>query len=158
MNIIYHCFGGAHSSVTAAALHLGLLPRDRRPTLEELMAIPYFDNTDNSHFGSIRFMGLDEYKNAVYVLGKKSLGDRYTNILHGTAEILGVRHQVLAVNTMPHVNWVMKIGGFISRRAGMVILGRPLVGIGTQKAYSALVNLVEITRLQVLDSRQVSRP
>lgn len=155
MNIIYHCFGGAHSSVTAAALHLGLLARDRLPTVEELMAIPYFDNTDNSDFGSIRFMGVDEYKNVVYVLGKKSLGDRYTNILHGTAEILGVSHQVLAVNTMPHVNWTMKIGGFISRRIGMVLLGRPLVGIGTKKAFFALVNLVEITRLQTMDRRQV---
>lgn len=155
MNIIYHCFGGAHSSVTAAALHLGLLPKDRLPTLQELMAIPYFDNTDNSNFGSIRFMGLDEYKNAIYVLGKKSLGDRYTNIIHGIAEIMGVRHQVLAVNTMPHVNWVMKIGGFISRRVGMVFIGRPLVGLGTRKVYWALVNLVEITRLQALDRRQV---
>ncbi len=155
MNIIYHCFGGAHSSVTAAALHLGLLPKDRLPTLQELMAIPYFDNTDNSNFGSIRFMGLDEYKNAIYVLGKKSLGDRYINIIHGIAEIMGVRHQVLAVNTMPHVNWVMKIGGFISRRVGMVFIGRPLVGLGTRKAYWALVNLVEITRLQALDRRQV---
>ncbi|HQA07716.1 MAG TPA: DUF3189 family protein [Syntrophomonadaceae bacterium] len=156
MNIIYHCFGGAHSSVTAAALHLGLLAKDRLPTVEELMAIPYFDNTDNNDFGSIRFMGLDEYKNAVYVLGKKSLGDRYTNIIHGTAEILGVRHQVLAVNTMPNVNWIMKIGGYISRRIGMVLVGRPLVGIGTRKAFFALVNLVEITRLQAMDCRQVN--
>ncbi len=155
MKIIYHCFGGSHSSVTAAALHLGLLPRDRRPTLEELMAIPYFDNTDKSNFGSIRFMGLDEYENIIYILGKKSLGDRYSNILYGTAEILGVRDQILAVNTMPNVNWMMKLGGFISRQIGIVMLGRPLVGIGTQQAFSALANLVDITRLQCLDRRQV---
>ncbi len=155
MNIIYHCFGGSHSSVTAAALHLGLLPRDRRPTLEELMAIPYFDNTDNSNFGSIRFMGVDEYENVVYILGKKSLGNRYSNVLHGTAETLGVGDQILAVNTMPNVNWFMKIGGFISRRIGIVILGRPLVGIGTQQAYFALASLVDATRLQCMDRRQV---
>lgn len=155
MKIIYHCFGGSHSSVTAAALHLGLLPRDRRPTLEELMAIPYFDNTEKSNFGSIRFMGLDEYENIIYILGKKSLGDRYSNILYGTAEILGVRDQILAVNTMPNVNWMMKLGGFISRQIGIVMLGRPLVGIGTQQAFSALANLVDITRLQCLDRRQV---
>lgn len=157
MKIIYHCFGGSHSSVTAAALHLGLLSSDRPPTLEELLAIPYFDNTDKSNFGSIRFMGVDEYENVIYILGKKSLGDRYSNVLYGTAEILGVRDQILVVNTMPNVNWMMKFGGFISRRIGIVILGRPLVGIGTQQAFSALANIVDITRLQCLDRRQVRK-
>ncbi|HPZ72110.1 MAG TPA: DUF3189 family protein, partial [Peptococcaceae bacterium] len=32
MKIIYNCYGGAHSSVTAAALHLGLLPEARPAT------------------------------------------------------------------------------------------------------------------------------
>jgi hypothetical protein len=31
MKIIYHCYGGTHSSVIAAAIHLGLLPEDRVP-------------------------------------------------------------------------------------------------------------------------------
>ncbi|HBC94637.1 MAG TPA: hypothetical protein DCZ10_17500, partial [Pelotomaculum sp.] len=26
MKVIYHCHGGTHSSVTAAAIHLGMLP------------------------------------------------------------------------------------------------------------------------------------
>ena len=43
MKIIYHCYGGSHSSVIAAALHLGLLAKDRIPNETELMAIPYFD-------------------------------------------------------------------------------------------------------------------
>lgn len=155
MNIIYHCFGGSHSSVTAAALHLGLIRKDRPPTLQELMAIPYFDKTDNGDFGSIRFMGVDEYQNSVYVLGKKSLGDRYSNILHGAAEVLGARDQVLAVNTMNSVNWAMKIGGFMSRRVGIISVGRPIVGAGTREAFLALVNLVEITRLQTMDQSKV---
>ena len=45
MKIIYHCFGGSHSSVSAAALHLGLLDRQRTPTEEELVRIPYYDKT-----------------------------------------------------------------------------------------------------------------
>lgn len=154
MKIIYHCFGGSHSSVTAAALHLGLIPKDHPPTLDDLMAIPYFDKTDNSDFGSIRFMGVDEYHNEVYVLGKKSLGNRYSNILHGVADILGVRDQVLAVNTMDSVNWTMKIGGFMSRRAGIVSLGRPLVGAGTREAFMALVGLVEVTRMKTMGRDQ----
>lgn len=153
MIVIYHCFGGSHSSVTAAALHLGLIGKDHPPTMNELMALPYFDKTEDEDFGSIRFMGVDEYGNGVYVLGKKSLGNRYSNILHGIADIMGVADQVLAVNTMTSVNWVMKIGGFISRRAGIVSVGRPIVGVGTREAFLALVNLVEITRLKTMENR-----
>jgi len=154
MKVIYHCFGGSHSSVTAAALHIGLIGKNRPPTMEELMALPYFDKTNNEDFGSIRFMGCDEYGNEVYVLGKKSLGDRYSNVLMGIAEILGAKDQVIAVNCMNRVNWAMKLGGFTSRRIGMVSLGRPVLSVGTRNAFFNLVNLVEITRLKILNKIQ----
>ncbi|MDD3889361.1 MAG: DUF3189 family protein [Syntrophomonadaceae bacterium] len=150
MIIIYHCFGGSHSSVTAAALHLGLVEKHRIPTIKEMMALPYFDKTTNSDFGSIRFMGVDEYGNEVYVLGKKSLGDRFSNILTGVAELLEVGDKVMPVNCMSRVNWGMKLGGFASRRLGLVSLGRPVLGRGTRKAFLNLVNLVEITRLKAM--------
>lgn len=150
MIIIYHCFGGSHSSVTAAALHLGLIDRHRPPSDEELMSLPYFDKTTNNDFGSIRFMGVDEYGNQVYVMGKKSLGDRFTNMLMGIADILGKSNQVMAINTMDRVNISMKLGGFTSRRIGLPALGRPVVTRGTRSAFFQLVNLVEITRLKVM--------
>lgn len=151
MIIIYHCFGGSHSSVTAAAIHLGLLSSEKLPTEDELMAIPYFDQTTADDFGSIRFIGFDEYNNAVYVLGKKSQSDRFSNVLLGIAELLGKKEEVVAVNTMGRVNLSMKLGGFTSRRIGIAILGRPVVVQGTIKAFWDLVNLVEMTRLKILN-------
>lgn len=151
MIIIYHCFGGSHSSVTAAAIHLGLIGTERLPTKEELMAIPYYDNTTDKDFGSIRFLGYDEYNNAVYVLGKKSQSDRFSNLLLGIAEILGKKDELIAVNTMGRVNWGMKLGGFTSRRIGLAAVGRPVLLKGTVNAFWDLVNLVEITRLKFLD-------
>lgn len=156
MKIIYHCYGGSHSSVIASALHLGLLSRERLPTMEEMMALPYFDKTTASDFGSIRFMGIDEFHNEVYVLGKKSFSPRYTRILTGVAEILGAGEQVLTVDCMDRVNWAMKLGGFTSRRAGIVSLGRPVLGKGTREAFFKLVNLAEITRLKSMRKEQVS--
>ncbi|PKM77039.1 MAG: hypothetical protein CVU90_09270 [Firmicutes bacterium HGW-Firmicutes-15] len=150
MKIIYHCFGGAHSSVTAAALHLGMLNKTRPPTKEQLMEIPYYDKTSDVDFGSIRYMGTDEFGHEVYVLGKKSMGNRYSAILMGVAEIVGKQDQLIVVNCMDRVNWSMKIGGFTSRRMRLVLLGRPVVTWGTQKAFSQLVNLVEITRLKAM--------
>lgn len=150
MKIIYHCYGGSHSSVMAAALHLGLLAKDRIPNETDLMDIPYFDKTTNADFGSIRFMGKDEYNNEVYVLGKKNMGDRYSNLLRGIAQILGEEDQLLAINCMNRVNMFMKLGGFSSRKMGLVSLGRPVVVQGSRKAFLELVNLVEITRLRVM--------
>lgn len=146
MKIIYHCFGGSHSSVTAAAIHLGLLDENKLPTQSELMKIPYYDKTNNSDFGSIRFMGRDKNGDDIYVLGKKSFGERYSRILVGVARILGVEKELMVINCMPGVNWVMKIGGFTSRRLQLVLIGRPLVTQGTKWAYKYLVNLVAQTR------------
>jgi hypothetical protein len=155
MKIIYHCFGGSHSSVTAAAIHLGLIEKHRPPTNDELMSLPYYDKTTDNDFGSIRFMGVDEYGNQVYVLGKKSLGERFTNILNGVAQILEKNNQVIVVNTMNRVNLSMKLGGFTSRRMGLPLLGRPVVTRGTRNAFFDLVNLVEITRLKAIRKVQV---
>ncbi|MDD4627268.1 MAG: DUF3189 family protein [Syntrophomonas sp.] len=155
MKIIYHCFGGSHSSVLAAALHLDLIDKKKIPGISEMMSIPYFDKTTKADFGSIRLMGVDEYHNEIYVLGKKNLGSRYGKILMGIAEILGVKEDLLTVDCMSRVNWSMKIGGFTSRRMGWSRLGRPVLGKGTEAAFLDLVNLVEITRIKAMKRVQV---
>lgn len=154
MKIIYHCFGGSHSSVTAAALHLGLLNKGKLPSPQELLALPYYDKTNDNDFGSIRYMGTDDLGNEVFVMGKKSLGNRFSAILMGVAEILGQKEQLVVVNCIDHVNWGMKIGGFTSRRLKLATLGRPVLNWGTKKAFVQLVNLVEITRLRALRAKQ----
>ncbi len=142
MKIIYHCYGGSHSSVTAAGIHLGLLPENRLPTMEELMNLRYFDKTEDSDFGLIRLMGVDDGGNEVYVLGKKSMGEKFNRTLQGMARIIGVDSDLVVINTMPCVNWLMMAGGYLSRRMGILSIGRPLVVYGTKKAYSHLVNVV----------------
>ncbi|NLW07900.1 MAG: DUF3189 family protein [Clostridia bacterium] len=143
MIIIYHCFGGTHSSVTAAAIHLGLLPRDRLPTAAEFRALPYFDARRKGEEGEIRFMGRDSAGNNIYTVGKKNLGTRFEALFYDLAVALGVPQQeILLLNTSPLVNHAMKLGGFISRRLGLVSVGRPLVVWGTRRAYFNLVRFV----------------
>lgn len=150
MKVIYHCFGGSHSSVLAAALHLGLIDKNALPGIDDLLNLPVFDKTTDRDFGVIRKAGIDEYGNEIYILGKKNLGDRYTKILEGIADILGVKEDLLAVNVMTRVNWLMKIGGYLSRRMGLVKLGRFFLLHGTRKSFFEIVNLVEITRNKVI--------
>jgi hypothetical protein len=152
MIIIYHCFGGSHSSVTAAALHLKLLHRNRIPSNDELMKLPYYDKTTDADFGTLRYMGTDEFGNDVYVLGKKSLENRYANLLQGIARIVGAEDQILMVDCMARVNWSMKLGGFTSRRLRLVRIGRPVVTWGTRKEFSHLINLVETVRFKAMNT------
>ncbi|MGI6285641.1 DUF3189 family protein [Neomoorella humiferrea] len=139
MMVIYHCFGGSHSSVTAAAIHLGLLSRHRLPTAAELLALPYFDGRSRGEEGDLKYMGTDAYGNKVYAVGKKNLGARFETFLYNLAAVIGIpRRNILLLNTSPLVNMSMRIGGFISRRMGLTFLGRPLVVWGTRRAFPRL--------------------
>ena len=150
MKIIYHCFGGSHSSVTAAAIHLGLLPTNRLPSFRELMALPHFDKTPGEVYGVIRFKGRTAEGDEVYTLGKKNLGSRLDQVFMGLAELLGVKDQVVVVNTMHHVNVLMMAGGFLSRRLGLVSLGRPILVWGTRLAFPQLVQAVETVKNEMM--------
>lgn len=150
MKIIFNCFGGAHSSVTAAALHLGLLPETRLPEPEELLNLPYYDAQVGKDHGRIRFMGFDRWGNEVYIVGKKNLGIFYEKIMHSLITLNGgTQEKFIFVNTMPYVNIWMMLGGFLSRRLGMRVPGRQIVIYGTRKSYFKFLHLVNL--LQVKD-------
>jgi hypothetical protein len=113
-----------------------------------LIHLPYFDKTQDSDFGRIHYMGTDESGHDIYILGKKGMGERCSAMLMGVAGLLGVEHEVMAVNCMSRVNLLMAMGGFISRRLGWTAIGRPLLLLGTRGAFGSICNLVEITRLK----------
>lgn len=150
MKIIYHCFGGSHSSVTTAAIHLGLLEKNRIPTGENLMRIPFFDRQTSEDHGIFRFMGLDEGKNEVYIIGRRNFKN-FEPLLRGLIELMGIRQEeIILINTMPHVTWTMMLGGFLSRKLGWIKLGRPIVIHGTKRAYSNFHNLVDRVKVMIL--------
>ncbi len=150
MKIIYHCFGGSHSSVTAAAIHLGLLPTSKIPLAHDFMALPYFDKTSGKVYGKISYMGQTAEGDEVYILGKKNLGNRMNRIFFGLAELLEMEDQIIVVNTMPYVNIFMMVGGFLSRRLGLIFPGRPILIWGTRLAFLNLVGLVKNIKLKLI--------
>jgi len=143
MKIIYHCYGGAHSSVTAASIHLGLLPADCLPDRETFWRIPLYDRQEADEHGHIFFMGVDEAGNGVYLAARRSRPEVLENIFRGLAEIFNIPPEdYLLVNVMHKVNLTMKLGGYLSRRWGFIKLGRPIVTAGTRAAYFNVVELV----------------
>lgn len=144
MKIIYHCWGGSHSSVVCAAIHLGSLPRDRVPSAAELRSVPQFDNQTRRDHGRIIRMGRDEAGNDVYFLGRRSNGPVIDRILPGMAGALGLpAGEIVTLNTMPYVNVLMVIGGTMSRALGIIWPGRAIVTYGTRVAHRQLCHAVD---------------
>lgn len=147
MKIVYSCYGGAHSSQAAAAIHLGQLPVDRVPEARELLAVDRFDRVGDDQHGIVQFAGVDDEGNEVYILGRGPGFKVVERAFRSGFRVGGGDpDQLLFVNALVTVNLLMRVGGFLSRRLGWVFLGRPLVVYGTRRAYPDLVRLVENTR------------
>lgn len=143
MKIIYHCYGGAHSSVTAASIHLGLLPADHIPGLRAFWEIPDYDRQRNNEHGCIFFLGRDEADHEIYFSASRGKAPAFERICRELAAMMGIPPEAyLIVDVLHNVNWTMKLGGYLSRRCGLTKIGRPLVTLGTQAAYFHVVDLV----------------
>lgn len=143
MKIIYHCYGGTHSSVTAASIHLGILPEGRTPTSEELLQLPLFDKQEADDHGRITFMGVDKIGNEIYVVGRRSHPEILVNIINGLADAFNIpRDSYHLINVLKHVNVSMKIGGTLSRQLRLISVGRPVVTWGTRRIYQKLRKVV----------------
>lgn len=147
--IIYHCYGGAHSSVTAAAIHLGQLKTDSIPSEKELMSMALFDRQTKEGHGQLHFFGFDDAENQVYSVGCRNIGATLEKIVQNVSDLLELSDELYFVDTLHCVNVKMRVGGYLSRRWGVIKYGRPLVLQGTQDAYPKLVELVKQVRKDV---------
>jgi hypothetical protein len=146
--IIYHCYGGAHSSVTAAAIHLGQLNRTP-PSAQELMSLTLFDRQTKEGHGQLHFFGFDARGNQIYSVGARNVGATLEKILKNLASLLNLEDDLIFVDTLHCVNIKMRVGGYLSRRLGLISLGRPLVLQGTRDAYPSLLQLVNKVKNEV---------
>lgn len=144
--IIYHCYGGSHSSVVAAAVHVGLLAREKKPSRQELQGLPYFDAQKAADHGYLQLLGKSENGSPVYSVGFETAS---LPVIKAAKNLfaLGKAHgdSITYVETRPVINRWMVLGGVISRLLGLTFLGRPLVTWGTQRAYKSIVSLVHRT-------------
>ena len=143
MKIIYHCYGGTHSSVLCAALHLGIITEQRLPSMENLINLPYFDKIPSTQVGNIFHMGRDEQGNNIYILGCRNCGPLVENTTREVQRIMGInRNEVILIDSKPALNYLIKIGGFLSRRIGLSAMGRFFLYRGIRLAYPNFINLV----------------
>lgn len=147
MRVFYYCYGSAHSSVTAANIHLGILPADRRPSVREIMHQPLFDKAEHHELGHPHYMGADEWGNQLYVIGlaggKTVMSRALTDFLaaFGIDPTTTLFHDALQSAGVP-----LRIGGLASRRLGLVSVGRPLAAWGVWLKYQMFADQVQLVR------------
>ncbi|MBM7556013.1 DUF3189 family protein [Halanaerobacter jeridensis] len=143
MKIIYYCYGGTHSSVLAAAIHTGQLVSKGVPSKKQINDLALYDKISKKELGRPFFYGADEFGNLVYVLGLGSKRELIKEFLLDYLKLFNIKtEEIILVAALPYVSSFTKIGGFLSRRLGLVSLGRPIVTYTLQKLYPEYDNLV----------------
>lgn len=147
MHIIYHCVGGAHSSVVASAIHLNRLPENKIPTVDDILNISYFDTMTIKDRGKIILRGTDERGHSIYTMSRQFVPHLVVPVIKDAWQLLnGSLDNVMLISTLSTVNFPMRLGGFTSRRMNWVAFGRPIVARGVLKAYPNLVKIVQETK------------
>ena len=147
MKVFYHCFGSAHTSVVAAAIHTGRLSARRVPPVRDLMALPLFDRVSSRQIGRAFAVGRGPLGEEVYVIGFGPGKDVIRKAVSSLLDLKGVRNdEYLLVDALSQADWLVKVGGTLSRRFGLVRLGRPLAARGIRRIYPGLTDLVAEAR------------
>jgi len=143
MKLVYHCFGGAHTSITCASIHLNYLPCDKIPSEKEFSSIPFYDETESYRVGTALFMGKDEQGIDVYVWGMKGGKSLVIpSIRSYINQTNSKRNEILFVNALSNLHPLTSVGGIASRKLGLVSLGRAMTIKGIILKYPAFVELV----------------
>ncbi len=142
--VVYHCFGGAHTSVVAAAIHLGLLPA--RPCWQQVAAFPLFDRTPTADRGWPMYLGTDERGRRVYAMGRGRDGRGTALVLDGLLRALHLDGRLVNHDTLACAGPLTKLGGYLSRRLGLVRPGRTLAAVGVTRDLPRLLRVVEQAR------------
>lgn len=120
-----------------------MIPETRPPTFAELVSLPYYDKVGNHEIGIARFMGRDEFGNDVYVMGLGPSRRTAMRAVGSVLEILGMgQNEVLLVDALGPIGPLTRIGGFLSRRLGLVRVGRPLTVLGIRRVFKDIVKIV----------------
>ena len=147
MKVFYVCYGSAHTSVLSAAIHTGMIGTERVPRTNELLSLPHFDKTDTPQIGTIFPFGQDDMGNEVYIIGMASHKKIVLNYLTSLLADCGVpATEYVFINSLQNIKLPLRVGGFLSRHAHLVSIGRPMIVRSIKKVFFDFVDLVMKTK------------
>jgi hypothetical protein len=128
--------------VIAGYIHVNKLPLNRVPMFHEILKIAEFDNSHGRDYGIPYFLGKDDCQNEIYILGfgkERALG--LQTIFHLLLEDPPSTEWKF-LNALDQINWLTRIGGFLSQQLKLVYIGKNLAARGIQMTYFKIVKLV----------------
>jgi hypothetical protein len=150
LKIVYHCYGGAHASPTAAAIHMGILTPGHRPALDDFDKVPYYDRITRGEHGKLIKIGVDARGHEIYIMGRRNSPQPVIAAIREFSRLNGEDpSQYYFVDCVQLFNLFMVTGGFSSRAMGWVRMGRPLVRFGTRLSFGILEKIVRKTIKEV---------
>jgi hypothetical protein len=136
-------------AIIAAYIHLKKLPQNRIPSMEEILMIPEFDQLSSGDFGVPYFIG--EISNCqIYVISfnfKISIAlQTIKNILFQRGVDFSKWHFFdVSKNKNTH-NMFIWVGELLSRKSIIRPLGKYIIGIGIQKSYRQIIEMVNLAK------------
>lgn len=144
MIVIFQCYGGTHTSIAAAAIYTGLLKRSSAPSSKELKELPYFDRLGKGGIGNLHFIGSDKVGSPVFALGSKNHGEAIRALLaQFIKNITPQAPPVAIIDCMSSVTPGIRLGGILSRRFQVSLIGRPLVNYAICCSFTKILQRVE---------------
>ncbi|WP_350342460.1 DUF3189 family protein [Proteinivorax tanatarense] len=145
MKIFYYCYGGAHSSVVAAALHLKIISPPL--TKEKILKLPYFDLTIPENRGIPIKLGEDKKGNKIYFVG---LGKNKKLIVKFAENFLAA-HKIrddnyILIDCLVNISFYVKLGGFISKVLNFKTLGTSITATGIINSEEELIKAVDAAK------------
>ncbi len=157
MKLFYCCYGGAHTSVTCASIHLGYLPADRVPEASEFLGVPFYDKMENKKLGTPVFMGRDNLGWDIYIIGMKNAKQLVIPSMKSYLNACSVdQKDFILVNALIELHPITSIGGVLSRKFGILSVGRPMTVWGIRKTYPRFIALVEQVKENLLERKELS--
>lgn len=133
-----------------AAIYLGLLPADRVPAQAEILAVRHFDGLRNDELGRVLFLGTDEGGIDVYVIGSGPARDMVPRAVKSFLGLNGLDPGLAEfVDCLALADVLTRVGGFLSRRLGLIWVGRNLAAYGIRRNYRRFVELAQSVRDRV---------
>lgn len=129
MKIFYYCYGGAHSSVIAAALHMDKISYPLN--YEQVLNFPYFDLITPRQKGLPILLGKDNEGNEIYFVGYGKNKEMIVKLLKSFLQVNDIKdNDYLFVNALDKINWRVKLGGFMSKALRQKSLGSRISALG----------------------------
>lgn len=136
MKLFYYDLTGPRTSLIAAFIHLNRLAGDNIPSINQIIQMKAFFQTNTHNLGIPKRIGVDEKGNQIYIISFGKDAEIGLQVVYHLLEDYQVNDWRF-FNTQMRVNYFIKFCGFFSETLTKYLVAREL-----QKNYLAIARLV----------------